>query len=158
MRGRGTSGWAAQAVLKRCITQIYELRSILEALAAKNCALQASPADIARMRTALEAVQAGYAVANSAAVLAATTQFYETMFTAAGRNVAWNVVTSLNGRITHLRATTIATPGRSKDGVAEMKAILDAIEIRDGTAAEMASTAHVRNALQLALTQAQKRG
>ncbi|GLR65502.1 GntR family transcriptional regulator [Acidocella aquatica] len=139
------------------ISQIYELRSILEAMAAKYCAAQATQADITRMRQALDAVRAGYAAGSFAAVLAATTLFYETMFLAAGRDVAWDVVTSLNGRITHLRATTIATPGRDKDGAGEMQAILDAIEARDGAAAQAASAAHLHNALQLALVQARKR-
>lgn len=133
------------------ITQIYELRSILEALAARHCAARATHADIAGLGAALDGVRAGYAAADAAAVLSATTLFYETMFRAAGRAVAWELVVSLNGRITHLRAFTISTPGRAEHGVAEMQAILDAIVAKDPDVAEAASARHVQNALQLAL-------
>lgn len=133
------------------ITQIYELRSMLEALAARHCAARATPADLALLRTALDAVRAGYASADPFAVLAATTSFYETMFRAAGRAVAWELLVALNGRITHLRARTISTAGRDKQGVAEMQAILDAIAARDPDAAESASIQHLQNALRLAL-------
>ena len=133
------------------ITQIYELRSMLEALAARHCAARATPSDLAALRLALEDVRKGYASADPFAVLAATANFYEVMFRAAGRLVAWELLVSLNGRITHLRARTISTTGRAKDGVAEMQAILDAIEARDPDAAAGASIRHLQNALKLAL-------
>ena len=135
------------------ITQIYELRSMLEALAARHCAARATPADLSALNSALAEVRASYANADHVAVLAATATFYETMFRAAGRVVAWELLVSLNGRITHLRARTISTVGRDKQGVAEMQAILDGIEARDPDAAEAASVRHLQNALRLALTQ-----
>jgi DNA-binding GntR family transcriptional regulator len=135
------------------IEQIYELRSILEALAAQLCAERASPGDVASLKAALAQVRAGYGARSPTAVLRATTEFYETMFRAAGRAVAWDVVTSLNGRINHLRATTIATKGREKEGVAEMQRIFDAIAERDPAAAYAASIEHVRSAMHLALLQ-----
>ncbi len=138
------------------IAQIYELRSMLEALAARHCAARATPADLAALRAALEEVREGYASADAFAVLAATANFYEAMFRTAGRQVAWELLVSLNGRITHLRARTISTSGRDREGVAEMQAILDAIEVRDPDAAAAASVRHLQNALQLALTQDQR--
>ena len=135
------------------ITQIYELRSMLEALAARHCAARATPAYLRALHAALGEVRAGYADADHFAVLSATTRFYETMFRAAGRAVAWELLVSLNGRISHLRARTISTPGRDKQGVAEMQAILDGIEARDPDAAEAASVRHLQNALRVALTQ-----
>lgn len=137
------------------ITQIYELRSMLEALAARHCAARATETDLAALRGALEEVRVGYASADPFAVLAATAKFYEAMFRAAGRQVAWELLVALNGRITHLRARTIATTGREKDGVAELQAILDAIVARDPDAAAIASIKHLQNALTLALSQSQ---
>ncbi len=135
------------------ITQIYELRSILEALAARHCAARAAASDLTALHAALAGVREGYRARDPFAVLAATSSFYETIFRAAGRVVAWELLVSLNGRITYLRARTISTSGRDKQGVAEMQAILDAIEARDPDAAEAASVRHIQNALQLALAQ-----
>ena len=138
------------------IGQIYELRSILEGMAARHCAERAGPAERAALRAALARVKDGYAMADPGAVLRATTEFYETMFRAAGRTVAWDVVMGRNGRITHLRATTIATEGRDRDGVAEMERIHEAIAARDPAAAEAASIAHVRSAMGLALREVRR--
>lgn len=137
------------------ITQIYELRSMLEALAARHCAARATPEDLIALHAALAKVREGYAAGDPFAVLAATASFYEAMFRAAGRQVAWELLVSLNGRITHLRARTISTSGRDKHGVAEMQEILNAIEVRDPDAAEAASVRHLQNALRLALMHAQ---
>ena len=148
-------GPAVAALEPAKIAQIYELRSMLEALAARQCAARATPADFLLLRAALADVRTGYAGADPIAVLTAAASFYETMFRAAGRAVAWELLVSLTGRITHLRARTISTPGRDTHGVAEMQSILDAIEARDPDAAEVASVQHLQNALRLALTETQ---
>jgi GntR family transcriptional regulator, trigonelline degradation regulator len=134
------------------IKQIYELRAMLEALAARHCAARAAAADLALLHSALVEIKVGYDLQSPSAVLAATTRFYEAMFRAAGREVAWDMLISLNGRISHLRARTIATTGRNQDGVAEMQAILNAIEARDPDAAAAASANHIQNALKIALS------
>ncbi len=133
------------------IEEIYELRLILESMAARHCAERISPKEIKTLGETLKKIKDGYAARNPTAVLRATTDFYEIIFRTAKRSVAWTVVTALNGRISHLRATTIATEGRDKAGVAEIQDIYDAIIAHDGGAAEAASVTHVRNAMHLAL-------
>lgn len=137
------------------VRQIYELRSMLESLAARHCAEHATAEDVEALARGLDRIRDGYAAHNPAAVLQATTEFYEIMFHAAGRSVAWDVVTALNGRITHLRATTIATKGRSKSGVAEVERIYSAIVRHDADEAEAASIEHINSALRIALEQLQ---
>ena len=133
------------------IEEIYELRGLLEALAAKACAKSASERDIARLGRTLDRIAAAYERGDPALVLRATTEFYEALFTSSGKLVAWEVVRSLNARVNFLRAMTISTPGRSKSGVAEMRRIIDAISARDADAAYAASIDHVQAAAKLAL-------
>lgn len=135
------------------IEQIYELRSILEAMAARLCAERATTGDIAALGAALKRIRAGYAARSPTDVLRATTEFYEVMFRAAARPVAWEMVNALNGRITLLRATTIATKGRDTEGFAEMQRIFDAIAAHDPAEAEAATVEHIRAAMRLALQQ-----
>lgn len=135
------------------IHQIYELRSILESMAARHCAEQIEPKGIDNLGEALKHIREGYTTCNPILVLHGTSEFYKVMFLAAMRPVAWDVVKGLNGRITHLRAMTIATRGRDKTGVAEMKRIYDAITARNADEAEAASVDHLRIALHLALEQ-----
>jgi DNA-binding GntR family transcriptional regulator len=57
----------------------------------------------------------------------ATTAFYEVIFTAAGHDIAWDIVQRLNGRISRLRALTLATTNRRISGPAHMARICAAI-------------------------------
>lgn len=132
------------------VRQIYELRALLEGLAARACAENAGDKEIRELGAALRRVQQGYRKRDPNAVLKATTRFYEILFLAAGKSVAWEVVQSLNARITHLRAVTIATEGRNKTGVAEMQRIFDAISQRRPEEAYSASVEHVEAAARLA--------
>lgn len=130
--------------------QIYEIRALLESTAAHDAALHATAEQIAGMRAALSAIAAAYAVADHHAVILSTTRFYEVMFAAGGKSVAWDVVKRLNSRISWLRAMTIASPGRSTTGLGQMEKIFTAIEQRQPEAAAAASRDHVRHAASIA--------
>lgn len=130
--------------------EIYEIRALLEAEAARACARRASPEHVARMRAAIDRNEAAFAAGNAGEVLNGTNDFYATLFECAQKAVAWGVVKSLNARINHLRAMTISTPARGKAAIAEMRSIVAAIENGDADAAHAASTEHVRVAAGLA--------
>lgn len=131
--------------------QIYELRSILEAAAARACAEAASDSDFARLSEALDSIRDGYAHHDSKRILDATTLFYEIMFLSGGKTVAWGIVQTLNARITHLRAMTISSAGRSAKGPSELDSILTALRARDADRAEQACLSHVTQAGDIAL-------
>jgi DNA-binding GntR family transcriptional regulator len=130
--------------------EIYEIRGLLESSAAHDAAVHASPETIGHLRDALSRIRQGYAAHDHHGVLQATMAFYETMFKAGGKAIAWDVVKRLNSRISWLRAMTIASPGRSVSGFGQMEKIFRAIEQRQPDAAAAASREHVANAAALA--------
>jgi DNA-binding GntR family transcriptional regulator len=130
--------------------EIYEIRALLEGEAARSCALKATDGDVTQLRQAIDRIEQAFAQASPRDVLRATTDFYELFFTCANKLVAWHVVQLLNGRINHLRAMTIATPGRDRAAISEMRRILNAIERKDGDAAYAASVDHVNSVAELA--------
>jgi DNA-binding GntR family transcriptional regulator len=130
--------------------QIYEIRALLEAEAARACAERATPADVKRLSAAIDDIEQAFAQDSPRDVIRMTTAFYEILFACAGKQVAWDVVQSLNARINHLRAMTISTPGRAKTAIQEMRRILDAIKRHDADAAHRASLDHVRMVADLA--------
>ena len=123
--------------------QIYEIRALLEAEAARVCAQKARASDIARLRQAIDRNELGFAQGNARDVLKGTTDFYEALFSCAGKEVAWEVVKSLNARINHLRSMTISTPGRGHAAILEMRRILSAIEAGDPEGAYAATMDHL---------------
>ena len=131
--------------------QVYEIRALLEAEAARAAAGRATPADIEGLKSANDAIQAAFATGHGRDILKMTTDFYELLFRIADKPVAWQMVQGLNARINQLRAMTVAQPRRATDAGSEMLRIVEAIAARDGDRAAHASFDHVERVKQLAL-------
>ena len=130
--------------------QIYEIRGLLESEAARACALKADAAAIAELGRMIDVIDAAFRAGSPRELLRATTDFYEKLFIAAGKEVAWDVVRSLNARISHLRGMTTAAEGRHEAAIREMRRLHDAIRRHDGDAAYAASRDHVATVARLA--------
>jgi DNA-binding GntR family transcriptional regulator len=130
--------------------QVYRIRRLLEADAAAACARVADDRIKADLQQALGNLDAAFADAVPGRVYDATTQFYQTIFTSAGHQIAWEVVQRLNGRISRLRALTLASTDRRVSGPAHMARICDAICRNDVDAAAQAVRDHLTDASEIA--------
>lgn len=130
--------------------EIYELRALLEGIAARACALSATSDQLTTLERALADLFEAWASGTPPAVMRATTKFYETLFEAADKRVAWEIVSGLNVRINQLRSMTIASANRREPAIAEMNEIMDAIRARKPEEAEAAARRHVESAWQIA--------
>lgn len=126
--------------------QIYEMRLLIEAMAARECARHVDEVGLATLEDALDGIRSAFEARDLAQVIAHTTRFYEALFLGAGKPVAWEITRKLNARINHLRAMTLGSPGRERTGPAEMQRILEAVRARDAGAAEAAAREHVGRA------------
>ncbi|WP_292475442.1 GntR family transcriptional regulator [Mesorhizobium sp.] len=138
--------------------EIYELRALLEGIAAKACAASATDDQIALLDAALAKLLEAWASGVPAEVMRATTKFYEALFESADKRVAWEIVSGLNVRINQLRSMTIASANRREPAIAEMHEIMDAIRSRKPEAAEAAARRHVESAWNIARTALQPDG
>lgn len=129
--------------------QIYDIRLLLESGAAAGCARVADARIKAELRAALSALKAAQS-GGELALFDATTRFYEVIFNAAGHHIAWEIVQRLNGRISRLRALTLATTDRHVSGQARMARIADAIIAGDAEAAAAAVRDHLTEAASIA--------
>ncbi|WP_149139527.1 GntR family transcriptional regulator [Gemmobacter caeruleus] len=130
--------------------QIYDIRRLLEAAAAAACATRADEGTKKRLRAALDALKLSFENGQPDRLLGATTHFYQVIFDAAGHDIAWEIVQRLNGRISRLRAITLATSDRSVSGHAHMQRICAAICAHDPEAAAAAVNDHLRDAAEIA--------
>ncbi|KAA3452159.1 GntR family transcriptional regulator [Mesorhizobium sp. SARCC-RB16n] len=130
--------------------EIYELRALLEGIAARACALSATDEQLATLEHALADLFEAWASGKPPAVMRATTKFYEALFEAADKRVAWEIVSGLNVRINQLRSMTIASANRREPAIAEMNKIMDAIRSRKPDEAEVAARQHVESAWNIA--------
>ena len=127
--------------------QIYDIRLLLEGAAAAACAARADAAVKADLAAAFAALEAA---GGEDALFEATTRFYEVIFRAAGHDIAWEIVQRLNGRISRLRALTLAAPDRAVPGRVRMARIAAAIAANDAGAARQAVEDHLREAASIA--------
>lgn len=125
--------------------QIYDIRLLLEGSAAAGCAAVADAGVKAELAAALAGMQGG-----SVAVFDATTRFYEVIFRAAGHDIAWEIVQRLNGRISRLRALTLAATERAMPGPERMARIAAAIAANDADGARQAVVDHLTEAAEIA--------
>lgn len=146
----GRSGPVVARLDWRQAAQIYDIRRLLEAEAASDCALLANAAVKDRLRAAQVALEKAFAESVPQALYSATTGFYEVIFTAAGHDIAWEIVQRLNGRISRLRAMTLASQNRRTSGPAHMARIADAICTNDPVAAAKAVREHLKDAAEIA--------
>ena len=128
--------------------QIYDIRLLLEGSAAAGCAAVASVGVKSQLAEALQRI--GAAESGAEAVFAATTRFYEVIFRAAGHDIAWEIVQRLNGRISRLRALTLAATERAVPGPARMARIAEAIAANDPQGARRAVEEHLTEAAAIA--------
>ena len=130
--------------------QIYDIRLRLEAAAAADCARGLNAGSRADLTAALHRLEDAFSSADPQALYDATTKFYEVIFTSAGHHIAWEIVQRLNGRISRLRALTLASTDRHVSGQARMKRIAQAILSHQPQAAYQAVHDHLTEASMIA--------
>lgn len=131
--------------------ELYDLREVLEGFAAKLAARRASPAEIAVLR---EMVVADAAIADQPSVLARSNRrFHHQLHHASHNRYLDQMLERMRRSLVLLSGTTLGSPGRGAESVAEHDQIVAAIEVRDEEAAEAAARTHIVNAYKTRLRQ-----
>ncbi len=124
--------------------QLYELRAALEALAGRLFVLHATEAQRRGLVRAVEAVER--LTAKGSPVLAANDVFYRRLFDGTANEALRTTTGSLHARVSALRSSSLAEPGRLQNSAGELRAIIDAILAGDADAAARACAHHVEEA------------
>jgi DNA-binding GntR family transcriptional regulator len=145
-------GAVVAAPTRKEAAELYEIRAMLEGLAARQFAERAPASQVAALRKAFEQLErVWHDSADTRAVLQAKNRFYDVLFEGAGNATIGSVLGALQARIAVLRATSMSQPGRPAESVAEIRAIVEAVEAKDAQAAERACSHHVQQAGRWAL-------
>ena len=145
-------GWAVAKPSLREAEELYEVRAVLEGMGVRQFTERASDAEVKALEKAFEdMVAASKAGSDAAALLCGKTRFYNLLWEGARNSTIRSIITSLQARVTVLRATSLSQPGRPAQSIEEIRAILDAIRSRDAARAEQACIYHVRQAGRIAL-------
>jgi DNA-binding GntR family transcriptional regulator len=139
----------------RDAASIYEVRGVLEALAAKLFAEKASPEQIQELSESVDRLDAAYATQDVEQILVAKKAFYDVMLEGSQNVIIPSMLRTMNARITQLRRVSLSSPKRLPGSMKEIRAVLKAIKGRDPEAAFQASTRHIAEASKAAIAKLQ---
>ncbi|MGZ4180984.1 MAG: GntR family transcriptional regulator [Solirubrobacteraceae bacterium] len=123
--------------------EILEARAVLEGLAARQAAHNATPEDIRDLRAILAQMRA---LLDTGDLLGASDQnavLHGKLLEIAGHDTASRLIAALKSQLVRFQYRTILLPGRSERSFAEHTAVVDAIADGDGDAAEAAMRTHL---------------
>jgi DNA-binding GntR family transcriptional regulator len=138
-------------VTRKQITEIYEVRALLEAALVRRFAQQAAGEEIAALRRIYEELRLARMAEDVGQIVVLTKRFIEYMMEVVGHDLISDVLQKLIARISVVRVLAIAVPGRLEESARELAIVMDAIERRDGELAAQSLTTYVLNAAQAAL-------
>jgi DNA-binding GntR family transcriptional regulator len=131
--------------------QVYAVRGVLEALAAKEFARRATDAQIALLEESFQPILNFDASRPNQELIDLKQKFYDVLLAGCGNTYIRTMLSQLLNVNARLRATSLSAPGRLPQMVAELEALMAALRVRDQEAAWRASLAHVENAAAVAL-------
>lgn len=126
------------------LLELYAMREVLEGTAARFAAQHADAAEIDLMRDLLD--QERKAGDDGASAAQINRDLHEAIHGAARNRYLLSTLSALANALALLRGTTFSVPGRPGEGLAEHRAVVEAIAQRDGEAAEAAARLHIANA------------
>ncbi len=129
--------------------ELYALREMAEGLAARLAARHASPAEIAILNELVEADRAR--TGDAVALSRANKVFHHQLHRASHNRYLIEMLGTMRRSLALLSGTTLASPGRGRESIAEHEEIVAAIAARDEDAAEQAARRHIANALRTRL-------
>jgi DNA-binding GntR family transcriptional regulator len=132
---------------------IYQVRRVLEALAAREFVENASDEQVIELREQLTALKSPEGSDNMRNLLIAKAGFYSVLFKGCGNDVLTQVLTQLNNRIALYKKLSLSVSGRVSQAITELEAIVSAIEARDADRAGKMCEVHVVNAERTVLRQ-----
>jgi DNA-binding GntR family transcriptional regulator len=135
---------------------LYEVRTMLEGLAARLFAERASDEQVKELRGQVDVLRSAFDELDSAdqriqTMLDVKDRYYDVFLAGCGNDQIRSIHEGLQARVRLMRATSLGQPDRPGQTLTEIDAVVTAIEARDPEAAEKAAKTHVERAAEQGL-------
>lgn len=144
-------GLTVTVVSRRSAQSIYEVRVVLEGLAARLFARHATDAQLAALNDSVDRLAAVYADFSAEAFIAVKSEFYDILLAGGGNEVAAAMLRRIHTQVSQLRIVSLSRVARAQQSIAELREFLAALGARDEQRAWALCVAHVENAARAAL-------
>lgn len=128
------------------VREIYQVRRVLESLAAREFVRNASDEQVVQLAEQLAALKRPEAADDLRSLLTAKAGFYSVLFEGCGNRSISQILTQLNNRMVLYKRISLSVTGRLPQVIEELEALVAAIEARDAERAGALSEVHVVNA------------
>lgn len=133
-------------ITEKQAADIYQVREVLEGLAAELFAEHATDQHHAALKIALDGVRTAYETGDVLARLSAKNRFYDCLIEGSGNDALGNSLHMLNSRAMILRGRSLQMPDRSKKSLEELENLISALGARNAKEARDLAVYHVRQA------------
>jgi DNA-binding GntR family transcriptional regulator len=138
-----------KSISEEQLIEIYYTREALEGMAARLAAENAGQIELAKLRAIQDEMKAPGATGNVRQLRQLSGEFQLAVFRAARNHTIYRLLEHLQEKIRQFGGSTLTRPGRAKEVIAYAKALVAAVEKRDGNAAEKIARANRRRTLEL---------
>jgi len=138
-----------KSISEEQLFEIYYTREALEGMAARLAAGNAGHIELAKLRAIHDEMKSPGLSGNLRQLRQLSGEFQLALFRAARNDTIYRLLKHLQEQIRQFAGTTLTQPGRAKEVVAYAKALVAAIEKRDGDAAERIARENRRRTLEL---------
>jgi DNA-binding GntR family transcriptional regulator len=138
-------GARVRSVSKAEAIEMYEVRAVLEGLAARYAALNAKKNDIAKLRAIHNEMKKRFAKGDLLGISDLNADLHAELLRMANHQVVAQLIARLRAQHVRYQYRTILVSGRAQQSLAEHKAIVDAVAAHDGAVAEAAMRSHLAN-------------
>jgi DNA-binding GntR family transcriptional regulator len=144
-------GMTVAVLTEETARSIYEVRRMLEGLAARLFAKHATTKQMQALRASVEELAKVYDDFSAEAFITVKGRFYDILLEGGGNKVAADMLRRIHTRASQLRVLSLSSAERAQQSIGELRAFCDALEARDEDLAWQLCLDHVENAANAAL-------
>lgn len=148
---RPNKGLIVSVMSLQTARSIYEVRAMLEGLAARLFARNATPQQIEALHASVHELAEVYRNFTPETFITAKTHFYDILLEGAGNEVAADMLRRIHTRASQLRVVSLSSAERAQQSIRELREFVAALEKRDEELAWTLCVAHVEAAAKAAL-------
>jgi GntR family transcriptional regulator, trigonelline degradation regulator len=145
-------GMSVSVLSEETARSIYQVRAMLEGLAARLFVRNATEEQVNTLRRSVNDLAEVYENFTPEAFIAAKTRFYNILLEGAGNEVASDMLRRIHTRASQLRVVSLSKPERAKQSIRELRDFVEALEKRDEERAWELCIAHVEAAANAAVS------
>jgi DNA-binding GntR family transcriptional regulator len=148
--------WVAE-ITKEDAKEIYDLREILEGLAAREAVEKINQEQCRKLVSFLKEFEKCYRQKDLRAYSNIDIRFHDFLIEISGNKRLYELVSHLRAQSRLLMSTSVNLPGRAKASLSEHKKIVQVVVNREGKLAEQYAREHIRNVKKAVLQSSEKK-